>query len=115
MILNQKKVLEFILEDPQLWKSPNLALIEKLHDFVAEYLNITRGFRKSLVGITGANYLLLENEFQIKEATNKLLSYLSSAYNSYERALLSVLGLSYIQPFVDGNKRTIVDCVFNKQ
>ena len=106
MILNQKNALEFILENPQLWKSPNLALIEKLHNFVAENLNISLGFRKSLVGITGTNYRPLENEFQIKEAINKLLSYINNAHNSYERALLSVLFLSYIQPFVDGNKRT---------
>ncbi len=106
MILNQKKALEFILEDPKLWRSPNLALIEKLHNFVGENLNISRGFRRSLVGITGSNYRPLENEFQIKEATNTLIYYLSNAHNSYERALLAVLGLSYIQPFVDGNKRT---------
>ena len=106
MILNQKKALEFILEDPKLWKSPDLALIEKLHNIVGENLNITQGFRKSLVGITGTNYRPLENEFQIREATNKLLSYISNAHNSYGRALLAVLGLSYIQPFVDGNKRT---------
>lgn len=106
MILNQKKALEFILKNPELWKSPNLALIEKLHNFVSENLNITQGFRKSLVGITGTNYRPLENEFQIKEATNQLFAYISNAHNNYEKALLAVLGLSYIQPFVDGNKRT---------
>lgn len=106
MIINQKSALEFIIQNPRLWRIPNLALIEKLHDFVGENLNITRGFRKSFVGITGTNYRPLENEFQIKEETNQLLAYIGNAQNNYEKALLSILGLSYIQPFVDGNKRT---------
>lgn len=106
MIINQKNALDFILENPDLWGSPNLGLIERLHNYVGEGLGISNGFRKSLVGITGTNYRPLENEFQIKEATRDLLSYIEIANNSYEKALLAVLGLSYIQPFVDGNKRT---------
>ena len=106
MILNQKDALEFILENPKIWRHPSLPLIGKLHDFVGKNLNITRGFRKTLVGITGTNYRPLENEFQIKEAVDKLLRYIGYTQNNYEKALLSVLGLSYIQPFVDGNKRT---------
>jgi Fic family protein len=106
MIINQKNALDFIVENPKLWGSPNLSLVEKLHSYVSEGLGISNGFRKSLVGITGTNYRPLENEFQIREATNSLLKYINNANNGYEKALFSVLGLSYIQPFVDGNKRT---------
>jgi len=106
MILNQKKALEFILDDASIWQKPSVAHIEKLHEFVAEKLGITRSIRKSLVGITGTNYRPLDNEFQIKEAMSQLLDYLELSNNQYERAMLGVLGLSYIQPFVDGNKRT---------
>ena len=106
MIINQKDALEFILENINDWSKPNLTLIEKLHNFVGKDLNISKGLRKSLVGITGTNYRPLENEFQIKEAVENLLNYLSYTNRAYEQALLSVLGLSYIQPFVDGNKRT---------
>ncbi len=106
MIINQKDALEFILENIKDWHKPNLALIEKLHNYVGNDLNISKGFRKSLVGITGTNYRPLENEFQIKEAVENLLNFVNLSNNTYEKALLSVLGLSYIQPFVDGNKRT---------
>lgn len=106
MIINQKDALEFILEYINDWSRPSLALVEKLHNFVGKDLNISKGLRKSLVGITGTNYRPLENEFQIKEAIENLLNYLSYTNRTYEQALLSVLGLSYIQPFVDGNKRT---------
>ena len=106
MIINQKDALEFILENINDWEKPNLALIEKLHDYVGKDLNISKSFRKSLVGITGTNYRPLENEFQIKEAVENLLNYLGYTKRAYDQALLSVLGLGYIQPFVDGNKRT---------
>ena len=62
--------------------------------------------RKTLVGITGTSYKPLENEYQIKEALKDLFDYLKTATSVYEKALLAVLGVSYIQPFVDGNKRT---------
>lgn len=106
MIINQRGALDFILENIGDWSKPTLALIEKLHNYVGNGLNISKGLRKSLVGITGTNYRPLENEPQIKEAVENLLKYVEYSNNTYEKALLSVLGLSYIQPFVDGNKRT---------
>ena len=98
MIINQKDALEFILENTDDWEKPNLALIEKLHDYVGKDLNFSKGFRKSLVGITGTNYRPLENESQIKEAVENLLNYLGYTNRAYDQALLSVLGLSYIYP-----------------
>jgi len=106
MIINQKLALEFILENLELWQSPTLSALEKLHGFVADKLEITKNLRKTLVGITGTNYRPLENEFQIREAVESVFAYIGSATTVYEKALLSVLGISYIQPFVDGNKRT---------
>lgn len=106
MILNQKQALEFILEHPEIWETPSINSLEKLHDFVADKLDITKNLRKTLVGITGTNYRPLENEFQIREALELLFTYIAKAHTIYEKALLSILGISYIQPFVDGNKRT---------
>jgi Fic family protein len=73
---------------------------------VVEKLGVTQNLRKTIVGITGTNYRPLESEFQIRDALGLLFDNIASANNVYERALWSVLGLSYIQPFVDGNKRT---------
>ncbi len=106
MILNQKEALEFILENSELWKTPRISSLEKLHSIVGENLDISRNLRKTLVGITGTNYRPLETEFQIRDALELLFRYIANANNIYEKALLSVLGISYIQPFVDGNKRT---------
>jgi Fic family protein len=106
MILNQKEALEFILENIELWKKPTLSLLETLHTFVGKNLGIKRNLRNTIVGITGTNYRPLESEFQIRDALELLFKNIAEANNIYEKALLAVLGLSYIQPFVDGNKRT---------
>ena len=106
MILNQKEALEFILENEELWEKPKISSLEMLHTFVGKKLDISRNLRKTMVGITGTNYRPLESEFQIRDALELLFGTIAHAHNVYEKALWSVLGLSYIQPFVDGNKRT---------
>jgi Fic family protein len=106
MIINQKRALDFILENLELWKEPKVATLEKLHSYVGNNLGIAKNLRKTIVGITGTNYRPLASESQIRDALNMLFEYIINANNIYEKALISVLGLSYIQPFVDGNKRT---------
>ena len=106
MILNQKEALEFILENIELWKNPTLSSLEMLQTLVGKKLGITKNLRKTIVGITGTNYRPLESEFQIREALELLFKNIAAANNIYEKALVGILGLSYIQPFVDGNKRT---------
>ena len=106
MILNQKEALEFVLENEELWESPKISSLEKLHSIVGKKLDISRNLRKTIVGITGTNYRPLESEFQIRDALEMLFATIANAQNTYEKALWAILGLSYIQPFVDGNKRT---------
>jgi Fic family protein len=106
MIINQKEALEFVLGNLELWDNPRLSSLEALHSFVVNKLGITKNLRKTIVGVTGTGYRPLENEFQIKEALELLFGYLAHSNNIYEKALMGILGLSYIQPFVDGNKRT---------
>lgn len=106
MILNQKDALEYIFEDLSVWKNPTIIHLEELHSIVGKDLNISRNLRRGIVGITGTNYRPLDNEFQIREALEQLFAWIEDTDNFYEKALLSVLGISYIQPFVDGNKRT---------
>jgi Fic family protein len=106
MILNQKEALEFILDNMELWDVPQISTLEMLHSLVGKELGITRNLRKTIVGITGTNYRPLESEFQIRDALGLLFKNIANANNVYEKALMGVLGLSYIQPFIDGNKRT---------
>ena len=69
-------------------------------------LNVERNIRRSRVGITGTNYRPLDNDFQIRKAMELACNLINGRKNVFERSMLSVLLLSYIQPFADGNKRT---------
>ena len=47
-----------------------------------------------------------KNEFEIKEALVDMCSLINNRDNVFEKALLVLVLISYIQPFADGNKRT---------
>lgn len=64
-----------------------------------------KGIRKRRVGITGTNYYPLDNEYQIREALEDSCRLINGKENIFEKALLALVLLSYIQVFSDGNKR----------
>ncbi len=106
MIINHKNTLEFILENPDYFKEISSYKIRELHDLISMNLEINRGIRKTMVGITGTNYRPLDNEHEIRESLEQLVKALNKLQNPVEKALLAVAMISYIQPFEDGNKRT---------
>lgn len=106
MILNHKKALDYILVNRNDFKKINLRKLENVHDILIDNLNILKGIRKRIVGIIGTKYRPLDNKFQIKEAIEKMLKLVNSFKNSFSKALVLILLISYIQPFEDGNKRT---------
>ncbi len=106
MLLNHKEAIDFIIENPDYLTPLSVAKIEDIHSILIKDLNIDKNLRKRRVGITGTNYKPLENEFQILEALTNTCELINKKENVFEKALLALLLLSYIQPFNDGNKRT---------
>lgn len=106
MLLNHKDALIFILDNPDYLQELMVSHIEDIHQLLTKDLSIDKGLRRHRVGITGTNYHPLDNEFQIREAMRDACKLINSKYNIFEKALLTLLLLSYIQPFSDGNKRT---------
>ena len=106
MLLNHKESLSFILDNPDYLQELTVSHIEDIHQLLTKDLSIDKGLRRHRVGITGTNYHPLDNEFQIREAMRDACKLINSKYNIFEKALLTLLLLSYIQPFLDGNKRT---------
>lgn len=106
MLLNHKDALSFILDNPDYLQELTVSNIEDIHQLLTKDLSIDKGLRHHRVGITGTNYHPLDNEFQIREAMRDACKLINSKYNIFEKALLTLLLLSYIQPFSDGNKRT---------
>ncbi len=106
MLLNHKHALRFILENPDYLQNLTLSHIEDIHTLLTEGLSVDKGIRHRRVGITGTNYHPLDNEFQIREAMHDSCNLINSKNNVFEKALLTLVLLSYIQAFADGNKRT---------
>ena len=106
MLLNHKDALSFVLDNPDYLKELTVSHIEDIHQLLTKDLSIDKGLRRHRVGITGTNYHPLDNEFQIREAMRDACELINSKSNIFEKALLTLILLSYIQPFSDGNKRT---------
>ncbi|MDE7118495.1 MAG: Fic family protein [Bacteroidaceae bacterium] len=106
MLLNHKDALDFILDVPDYLKDLTVGRIEEIHALLTKELGVERNIRHRRVGITGTNYTPLDNEFQIREALEDSVRLINSKSNVFEKALLALVLLSYIQAFTDGNKRT---------
>lgn len=107
MILNHKKAFTYLLECKNLQKDiVSFRELENIHRILVEGLGVNHGLRKSAVGITGTNYLPLALSSQIEEETKKLIEILHTKTDVFSKSLISILGISYTQPFEDGNKRT---------
>ena len=106
MLLNHKDALDFVLADPEYLKEISIWRIEELHALLTKEMDVDKGIRKRRVGITGTNYYPLDNEYQIREALEDSCRLINGKENVFEKALLALVLLSYIQAFSDGNKRT---------
>ncbi len=106
MLLNHKEALDFIIESPMYVTPLTIARIEDIHSILIKELNIDRNIRRRRIGISGTNYVPLDNEFQIREALESMCTLINNQQNIFTRAFLALILLSYIQAFEDGNKRT---------
>ncbi|MBO4250964.1 MAG: Fic family protein, partial [Paludibacteraceae bacterium] len=106
MLLNHKDALRFVLDNPDYLQELTISHIEDIHTLLTKELSVDKGLRHRRVGITGTQYRPLDNEFQIREAMRDTCALINSRTNVFEKALLALVLLSYIQPFMDGNKRT---------
>ncbi len=110
MLLNHKDALDFILDMPDFLKDLTVARIVEIHSILTKELGVDRNIRHRRVGITGTKYTPLDNKFQIREALEDSTRLINSKSNIFEKALLALVLLSYIQAFTDGNKRTAPNC-----
>lgn len=106
MLLNHKDALRFLLDNPDYLQLLSLSHIEDIHALLTKDLSVDKGIRHRRVGITGTNYHPLDNESQIREAIHDTCELINGKDNVFEKALLTLVLLSYIQAFSDGNKRT---------
>ncbi len=106
MLLNHKDAIDFIINHPDYLHPLSVSKIEDIHSLLTKELAVERNLRKRRIGISGTNYRPLDNEYQISEALTQSCDLINKKGNIFEKALLALVLISYIQPFMDGNKRT---------
>lgn len=107
MILNHKTAFDFVLDNINAFQnSISFSLIETIHQLLTKDLLHEQGLRTGIVGITGTRYQPPDNQYQLREAVEQLTKVIHTTEDVYTQALTTLLGISYIQPFTDGNKRT---------
>lgn len=106
MLLNHKEVVTYLMKNKDLAKNLDLRTLEEIHSLLIKDLDVGRNIRSRSVGIIGTAYKPLDNEFQIRENLELMCELINAKDNGFEKALLAVALISYIQPFEDGNKRT---------
>ncbi len=108
MILNHKLGIEFLLESldfgivQAVVSNLNAILLDNLiHD------NAGGGrLRERGVMISGSTYIPLDIPQKLRQEFGRVLAYSRAKANPFERALFLLITLPYLQPFIDGNKRT---------
>jgi len=106
MLLNHKDAIDFVIEKPDYLIPLSISKIEDIHSLLTKELEVSRNIRKHRVGISGTNYRPLDNEYQIRDALSSMCELVNKKDHIFEKALLTLMLISYIQPFLDGNKRT---------
>lgn len=106
MILNHKRALEYVRDYKNLFVYPTKKEIENVHSLLVEDLHISKGLRSGAVGIVGTNYKPYDTIFQIGEQLESFIKSVGYLQNGLIIAFLTLLSISYVQPFEDGNKRT---------
>lgn len=106
MILNHKSAVDYILQNPSKFRELTTNKILNLHSILIKDLEVSSGIRKNKVAITGTEYMPLSNPDSIKTALQKIVMMINKIDFPLTKSLLAALMIAYLQPFVDGNKRT---------
>ena len=106
MILNHKIALEYIIDNPDLFKDKIMfRSVEHIHKLLVYNLGINSGIRRRVVKISSSNYQPISVPFQLREQANCILNIINNQKNPKLKALLAFCLMPYLQPFEDGNKR----------
>jgi len=106
MILNHKNAIDHIFSHKKEFKNFEIFGLEKIHSLLTSGLQIGAGIRKSPVRIIGTRYAPPAEKTKITGALDSSAKTINTMSNPFSMALASILMISYIQPFEDGNKRT---------
>ena len=106
MILNHRLALDYVWQHRKNYNLLSRGAIEEIHQLLIQDLGIRRGLRQSAVGITGTTYRPPASQIEIQSHLDRIIKMVNDCREVIVAALIALVGISYLQPFVDGNKRT---------
>ena len=106
MILNHKRALDLVWQNATDYRKLTLTKIEELHRALVSGLGVPFNLRNQRVAIIGTNYQPADNEHQLRLWLSRSAKVINQLVHPVAKALVTVLMISYVQPFLDGNKRT---------
>ena len=109
MILNHKAAIEFMVESAE-EIAVNATTVQNLHALLTENLManpMDEGqIRSAAVGIRGTSYVPTAVPQVIEECFRQILKVATDISDPFEQSFFLLVHLPYLQPFMDGNKRT---------
>jgi hypothetical protein len=109
MILNHKAAIEFLVESAE-EIAVDASTVQNLHALLTENLmaNPMDGgqIRSAPVGIRGTTYIPMAVPQIVEECFRLMLRLARDIEDPFEQSFFLLVHLPYLQPFIDGNKRT---------
>lgn len=109
MILNHKNAIEYIIDSID-EKKISAHEVCSIHALLSENLlgdqSACGRIRQISVGISGTNYLPLDNPHVLKDCFDIFIEKINLIDNPFEQSFFALVHLSYLQAFEDVNKRT---------
>ncbi len=105
MILNHQSAISFVYDHHSRFAKPDVRLFEEVHALLTTNLGVTGGIRDVGVGISGSVYRPLASKQDLHSEIEQVATHLTTQ-DIWSCTLATILAISYIQPFEDGNKRT---------
>ncbi|HWG70292.1 MAG TPA: Fic family protein [Steroidobacteraceae bacterium] len=108
MILNHKEAIRYLAQNVRSL-TPNEETIRTLHYLLSDSLvapGMAGQIRSDSIGVTGTTYAPLEGKERLTQFLNRVLNTARLIDDPFEQSLYLLGHVSYLQAFVDVNKRT---------
>jgi Fic family protein len=105
MIINHKEAINYIRKNNKQFIKLSLKNILNIHSILIKGLE-SEGIRNKPVGITGTLYRPLFNQNEIQNELSHIADLINGTDQIFEKVIYANLLIAYLQPFIDGNKRT---------
>jgi len=108
MILNHKEAIRYLVQNIRSL-TPNEETIRTLHYLLSDSLvapGMAGQIRSDSIGVTGTTYAPLEGKERLTQFLNQLLDTARRIEDPFEQSVFLLGHISYLQAFVDVNKRT---------